>query len=386
MTNFDEKDFEIKKPVYQCRFCQREHDSKFQWAHHELRHTGWKYYKCVKCGWESKWCGWFTQHVQGKIETDCTGIQGMTKAEIKEFYNRSRKNWELEHTRILGNVTNFDEKDFEPPKVPKPDNKCRFCSLILCNRSRWAMHELRHTGWNSFKCMKCGKKCPSRESFDKHIKGLSQTDCTGVQGMTKKEKEKFWKMCKKDWKLDHPRILGNLTSFNESDFKTPKPINKCRFCGTVFKCRTHYALHELRHIGWNHYKCIKCGKECANAASFGHHVHKDQYSKCPGGAGLSKDELKLYYKKSARDWKKAHENILGPKTAAELEKMTGTSGFKRILSVQIGKRKVKAKIPKITMETGRNPLTPKPKKIDCGKPLPAIKDCRVVLTRMNLVQ
>ncbi len=308
----------------------------------------------------------------------------MTKAEEREFRNKSRKDWESEHTRILGYVINFDEKDFKPPEVPKPIHKCRFCSVVLYCKPRWAIHELRHTGWNHFKCIKCTKEFTHRGSFNKHIDGLDKTDCFNAKRMTTTERKMFVNKCQRNWQSKHDRILGNVTNFNKSDFKPPKPINKCRFCSVIFKCKSHYALHELRHVGWNFYKYIKCGKECANAASFSDHVYRGKGSKCPGGADLSKDELKLYRQQSARDWEKAHTTILGHKTGSELDELVKRSSFRQTLTQNTPSTSTRTKTSQRTSQNVNlfpdiEDQTIEAKNADNGR-MPNVKVCKVVLT------
>ena len=224
----------------------------------------------------------------------------MTKEEVKTFRNECKKDWETEHDRILGNVTHFDEKDFETEKAVY---QCRFCQKEHESKFQWANHELRHTGWKYYKCAKCGWETSEGTGFFEHIHGKRITDCTGILGMTNAEVKAFRGKSRKNWKSEHARILGNVTSFNERDYKTPveKPIYKCRFCSSILKRRSEWAVHELRHTGWNHFKCIKCEKECPNASSFHSHAYKKGKSKCPGGTGLSKEELNIYRQQSARD-------------------------------------------------------------------------------------
>ena len=377
----------IKPSEYTCRFCQKKLETKFEWAHHELRHTGWKYYKCLKCDREFLEASGFANHIKGKYKTNCPGIKGMTKEEGETFRTACRKDWESAHDHILGNVTHFDEKDFE---IKKPVYQCRFCQKEHNSKFEWAHHELKHTGWKYYKCAKCGWETSEASGFFEHIHGKRITECTGIQGMTSTEVKVFREKSRKNWESEHVRILGNVTSFNESDYKTPveKPIYKCRFCSRTLKSRSEWAVHELRHTGWNLFKCIKCGKDCANAASFHSHVNKKGSSQCPGGAGLSKEELNIYRKQSAKDWESAHAKIIGQKTDPELKELAERSDFQRVL-IAPTKRKITKTSEGICQNENdpivQNNQTTEPKSYCNSAMHPNIKNCRVVLRRLNII-
>ncbi len=199
-----------KPPVLTCRFCQQEFGTRFQWAYHELRHTGWKYYKCLKCDREYLEASGFASHADGKYKTDCPGATGMTKKERKTFFNQCKKNMEEEHAQLLGNVTNFDE-DSQIKKLGAPVYKCRFCQMEQNSKFQWAHHELRHTGWKYYKCPKCDWEASECSGFMKHIRGEYITDCTGIQGMNKQEQKEFREKSRKNWESEHARIIGEKT-------------------------------------------------------------------------------------------------------------------------------------------------------------------------------
>ena len=379
---------DIKSYGHTCRFCQRKLETKFEWARHELLHTGWKYYKCLKCDREFLEASGFARHIKGKWKTStCPGIKGMTKEEEEKFRTDCKKDWESEHERILGNVTNFDEKDFE---IKKPVYHCRFCQKEHDSKIEWAKHELKHTGWKYYKCAKCGWETSGASGFREHINDIRRTDCTGIKGMTRDEEKAFREKSRKNWESEHARILGNATSFNESDYKVPieKPIYKCRFCSRIAKSRSEWAVHELRHTGWIQFKCIKCGKECANASSFQCHAFNKVGSECPGGRGLSKEELKTYRRQSANDWESAHARILGEKTGHELDELIERSGFQRA-QITSGNRVKTRTSTKICQNENdprnmNNQSTELKSNHDSMKH-PRIKECRVVLRRLNII-
>ena len=249
-----------KAPVFTCRFCRKELGTKFQWSYHELRHTGWRYYKCQKCDQEYSTAAGFSSHIDGLYNTGCNinAAKNMTSKERKMFFKKCRKNMELEHALILGNEINFDENYF---KSKKPKYMCRFCQKEHESKLRWACHELRHTGWKYYQCLNCNHEFLEASGFANHIKGKTKTDCPGVCGMTKEETEKFRKDCRKNWKSEHARILGNVTNFDEKDFEVTKLKFKCRFCKKEHDSKFEWAYDELRHTGWKYYKCAKCGWE-----------------------------------------------------------------------------------------------------------------------------
>ncbi len=368
----------IKPPAnYTCRFCQKKLETKFYWARHELRHTGWKYYKCVKCDREFLGSTSFARHVYGKTKSDCPTIKGMTKEEEEQYRTACRKDWVSDHKRILGKLTNFDLTDSKIKTLGAPVYKCRFCQKEHDKKILWALHELKHTGWKYYKCAKCGWEVSDGAAFCDHVtdtirkRKFDQTNCTGVQGMTSEEEKTFRKKSRKNWESEHARILGTLTTFNENDFTPPKRSKECRFCSKIIEKRRQLAMHELRHTGWNSHKCIKCGRACGNAASFSNHANRRYKSQqCPGGVGLSKEELKIYWKQSSKDWHSAYAKILGDKAGAELDELVKNSGFKRVLPVR--RKMAKTKSKRICQESD-------------GVPNPIFKECRVVLTRLNVI-
>ncbi len=290
--------------------------TRFDWATHELKHAGWKYYKCIRCGREIGNPSMFHLHENGKdTMSTCPGGTDMSKEELKKYRKDSKKDWESDHACIIGDKKTLEEI---APKNEKPIFTCRFCQQSFTRKLEWAVHELRHTGWKEHKCVKCGKEGGSA-SFSQHVRRQIESDnCLGGDGLTKEELAIYYKESKKDWKYEHTRIIGSLTTFNENDFKQPIPNFKCCFCSQEFKTRSMCSIHELRHTGWNQCRCIKCGKECSSASVFSDHVYQRKGHKtCRGGVGLSQTELDVYRKQCTKDWASEHARIIGGMTQQE---------------------------------------------------------------------
>ena len=303
------------KSLYKCTFCTKELPSKLEWAVHELKHAGWKYYKCIRCGRELVNASMFQRHLTGKdTVSTCPGGTDMTEDELKTYRVQCRRDWESDHARIIGNKTSLEEI---APK--KPVFTCSFCQQNFTGKLKWAVHELRHTGWKEYKCVKCGKECANSAAFSQHALRKVQSDnCLGGEGLTKQEMTVYYMESKKDWQIEHNRIVGNLTTFNEYEFRQPIPQFKCCFCSIEFTCQSAFAVHELHHTGWNQYKCIKCGEECSNSSTFHDHVNqKNGNIKCAGGTGLSETELDEYRKQCTKDWATEHSRIIGGMTQNE---------------------------------------------------------------------
>ena len=198
-----------------------------------------------------------------------------------------------------------------------------YVHLSFTRKLKWAVHELRHTGWKEYKCVKCGKECSNAAAFSEHVQRKVQSDnCSGGEGLTKQQLAIYSMDSKKDWQFEHTQIIGRLTTFNENDFRQPKPpMLKCRFCSREFTSKSKFEVHELRHTGWNQFKCIKCGKECSTATTFSAHVYQKYTKDCPGGVGLSKMELDDYRRQCAKDRAAEHARILGVMTQDELNKI-----------------------------------------------------------------
>ncbi len=314
--------------LYKCTFCPQELPTKFEWAAHELKHAGWKYYKCVRCGREFGDASNFRRHVTGKdTMSTCPGGTDMSEDELKTYRVQCRRDWEADHARIIGDKKSLEEI---APKNEKPVFTCRFCQQSFTRKLKWAVHELRHTGWKEYKCVKCGKECGNAATFHQHAYRKVESDnCTGSEGLTKEELAVYYKESKKDWQFDHTRIIGSMTTFEEKHFKQLKQKFICRFCSRELSSRSDFAVHELRHTGWNQYKCIKCRKECSNASTFHAHVYQKYSNDCPGGVGLSKAELDDYRKQCAKDWEADHVKILGSMTQEAKEKIA-KQNFARI--------------------------------------------------------
>ncbi len=306
---------------YNCTFCSAVLTSKFEWAVHELKHAGWKYYKCVRCGKDLVNASMFQRHLNGKdTMSTCPGGTDMSGEELKIYRAQCRKDWESDHARIIGDKKTLEEI---APKNEKPIFTCRFCQQSFTRKLEWAVHELRHTGWKQYKCVKCGKECGNAATFSQHVhRKVESDDCPGGEGLTKEEMAAYHKESKKDWQFEHTHIIGSLTTFNEIDFKKAIPKFKCCFCSKEFDNRSSFAIHELRHTGWNHFKCIKCGKECSNASTFSDHAYKKKGNKtCPGGIGLTQTDLANYRKQSAKDWAAEHTRIIGGMTQREKDEI-----------------------------------------------------------------
>ncbi len=335
-----------KKPVFTCSFCQQAFTRKSKWAVHELRHTGWKEYKCVKCGKECADNGTFLAHAYNKFKSDkCMGNQGLTGAEIKVYRRESKKDWQSEHTRVLAGLTSFNENDFKHLN-PIPKFKCTFCSKIFTRRSEFAVHELRHTGWNQFKCIKCGKECSNASTFHDHVyQKKGNKTCSGGVGLTTAELDNYRKQCAKDWAAEHATNVGALTQREKDEIskkiltqaqrrttrcekpkangsqrpinKLAKPVYVCRFCALKFATKFTWACHELEHTGWKHYQCTKCGREFGRncKSTFTEHIHcKRKKQKCPGGKGLNAEEFEAYRTECRKDWQAEHAQIIGKQT------------------------------------------------------------------------
>ncbi len=332
-----------KKPVFTCSFCQQSFTRKLEWAVHELRHTGWKEYKCVKCGKECGNAATFHAHVYRKVQSDdCTGGEGLTKEELALYYKESKKDWYSEHTRIVGSLTTFNEKDF---KQPIPAFKCCFCSREFTTRSDLAIHELHHTGWNQFKCIKCGKECSYPSTFHEHVyRKKGHKTCKGGTGLSKTELDEYRKQSTKDWASEHARIIGGMTQREKDDIrmeidKMPgihnkktksvvrhKPLNKlskpaytCSFCDMKLGTKFAWACHELEHKGWKYYQCVKCGREFSRNCTTTFHEHiycKRQKQKCPGGKGMNPKDFETFRDLCKKDWQAEHDRIIGTKENA----------------------------------------------------------------------
>ena len=185
------------------------------------------------------------------VQSDnCPGGKGLTKEQMAVYLKASKKDWAAAHAAIVGQM-NQNEKDkiaeqfnfistteynklrtnntLRPVnKLAKPVYACSFCDTKLVTKVTWACHELEHTGWKYYRCVKCGKEFDreNHSAFHDHIKGkLKKQTCPGGMGLNQEDFESFRNQCKKDWQAEHDRIIGKKENSVSSNGNVQKDFD-----------------------------------------------------------------------------------------------------------------------------------------------------------------
>ncbi|XP_072325674.1 zinc finger and BTB domain-containing protein 11-like isoform X2 [Scyliorhinus torazame] len=267
---------------FTCTECGEPFQSAWNLQKHVEIHGKTKGFKCAICSKEFSYTSSLKTHLKRHVPDRRRSISGAVKHEQQKFIcttcgklNRSLYELEVHELKHGGKKTHkcmICDKSFAYTHNLKlhlkfhqeaKDYRCELCGKECVNASSLWYHKLTHSDELQYCCILCGKRFKTPSGYNRHKKKHHLSEATFPYNQCKACGKVFCdcKQARRTHCEDRPRINRTVEHI-------------CEHCDKIFNQIEDYRKHMTQHTGLKPFQCLTCGLSWADPRSLRHHIRE----------------------------------------------------------------------------------------------------------------